>query len=124
MRYLRQDAVIPQGKLAPPLQETIELFELRGAERTLHVGNAVVESDLAHLVIPRIQSPVRISALRMKGGVIALVDAVTAQSQQILVERSAVGGDHAAFRGGDDFDRMKGKDGHIRISAAADRPAI
>ena len=60
----------------------------------------------------------------MKGDVIALVDAVTAQSQQILVERSAVGGDHAAFRGGDDFDRMKGKNGHIRISAAADRSAI
>src|SRR3990172_3002403 len=111
MRYFRQDAVVPQGKLTPPLQETIELFELRGAERALHIGDAVVESDLAHLVIPRIQSAVRISVLRMKGSVIAFVDAVTAQSQHILVEFFAVGGDHATFRGGDDFDRMKGKDG-------------
>jgi poly-beta-hydroxyalkanoate depolymerase len=81
-------------------------------QRGLQIGDAVIESQLDLLVRPR--------AFRglVHHGRIAR-DAVRTQPHQLVVQVAPVGQHHAALARGDDFDRVKTEDRHIREGAAA-----
>src|SRR5579883_1398371 len=84
---------IDAGVCGPQGVEPLDLFELMDADGGLHVAEIVFEARLGDLVIPA-----SLFAVAVPG---VLADAMQAEHAHAVRQRGIVGGDHAAFAGGD-----------------------
>ncbi len=88
-----QAALVDAGVSRAQGMQALDFFELAQADGGLHVAEVVLEAGLEHLVIPAPLFGVAIPGV--------LGDAVQAEHAHALGQGGVVGGDHAAFAGGD-----------------------
>src|SRR6056297_3947078 len=109
--------VISPGAVMALFDEAAQTLDLAGAKRGLQVRHAIVQAQVELLVIP--------GAVGVTGHAAGIAgDAVTSKHLKAVRQRIVARGDDAAFCGGDDLDRVKGKHAGIRIAAIADRGAV
>jgi hypothetical protein len=120
----RESLVVGRHQGAAPLDEAVQLVHLRQAERRLDLGQAIVEAELLHLVVPAVAPAVGERVLLAQQRVRPLVDAVAAQSKQVAIQALVVGRDHSALAGRDVLDRMEGEHRHVRLRAGAYARAV